>query len=62
MPEDAEKKLTDLAHRFLEPSNAAHRQYEALRAYFVEGIPSREACRSSRIRWSSPMPGRRVWT
>ena len=27
---------------FLEPSNATHRQYEALRAYFVEGIPSRE--------------------
>jgi hypothetical protein len=27
---------------FLEPSNATHRQYEALRAYFVEGVPSHE--------------------
>ena len=45
MPEDAGNKLTDLARCFLEPSNAAHRQYEALRAYFVEGIPSPEAAR-----------------
>lgn len=30
---------------FLEPSNATHRQYEALRAYFVEGLPSAEAAR-----------------
>jgi hypothetical protein len=28
---------------FLEPSNATHRQYEALRAYFVEKLPSAEA-------------------
>ncbi|MBE3112815.1 MAG: hypothetical protein IMZ55_18895 [Acidobacteria bacterium] len=28
---------------FLEPKNAVHRQYEALRAYFVEGLPSAEA-------------------
>jgi len=34
-----------MARRFLEPSNAAHRQYEALRAYFVEGLPSQEAAR-----------------
>lgn len=27
---------------FLEPVNATHRQYEALRAYFVEGLPSKE--------------------
>jgi hypothetical protein len=27
---------------FLEPKNATHRQYEALRAYFVEKIPSAE--------------------
>ena len=32
-----------MAKRFLEPSNATHRQYEALRAYFVEGLPSQEA-------------------
>jgi len=39
------KKLTDLSRVFLEPSNAAHRQYEALRAYFVEGVSSSEAAR-----------------
>src|SRR6266481_4895501 len=32
-----------MAKRFLEPSNPTHRQYEALRAYFVEGLPSQEA-------------------
>jgi hypothetical protein len=30
---------------FLEPRNATHRQYEALRAYFVERVPSQEAAR-----------------
>jgi len=34
--------LTSYARAFLEPRNAAHRQYEALRAYFVEGQPSAE--------------------
>jgi len=33
-------KITDLARRFLVPANAVHRQYEALRAYFVERLPS----------------------
>jgi hypothetical protein len=33
-------KLTDLASVFLTPTNSTHRQYEALRAYFVEGLPS----------------------
>jgi transposase len=28
---------------FLEPQDARHRQYEALRAYFVDAMPSREA-------------------
>src|ERR1700736_5389876 len=37
------KKLTPLADRFLQASNATHRQYEALRAYCVEGLPSAEA-------------------
>jgi hypothetical protein len=37
------KKLTPLADRFLQPVNPTHRQYEALRAYFVEGLPSAEA-------------------
>jgi hypothetical protein len=39
------KKLTDLARVFLEPSNSTHRQYEALRAFFVDGVPSAEAAR-----------------
>ena len=37
------KQLTDPARFFLEPAVASHRQYEALRAYFVEGISSTEA-------------------
>src|SRR5215469_14230046 len=37
------KKLTPLADRFLQPVNATHRQYEALRAYCVEGLSSAEA-------------------
>ena len=36
-------KITDLTSFFLVPSNAAHRQYEALRAYFVDRLRSREA-------------------
>jgi transposase len=38
-------KITNLAQRFLEPANATHRQYEALRAFFVEKVPSAEAAR-----------------
>jgi transposase-like protein len=38
-------KLTSFAHAFLEPKNATHRQYEALRAYFVEGQRSAEVAR-----------------
>jgi hypothetical protein len=37
------KKLTSLADRFLQPVNATHRQYEALRAYCLEGLSSAEA-------------------
>jgi Transposase DDE domain len=40
------KQLTDLAQVFLEPANAVHRQYEALRAFFVDGTPSAEVARS----------------
>jgi len=36
-------RITDVAKHFLQPSNATHRQYEALRAYFVEGLPSAQA-------------------
>lgn len=38
-------KVTDLARRFLVPTGPVHRQYEALRAYFVEKLPSAEAAR-----------------
>src|ERR1700676_4336925 len=34
------KNLTSFAHHFLEPGNATHRQYEALRAFFVEELPA----------------------
>ena len=36
-------KLTSLADRFLQPANSTQRQYEALRAYIVDGLPSAEA-------------------
>ena len=39
------KKLTDLSQVFLEPTNATHRQYEALRAFFVDGLPGVEVAR-----------------
>jgi len=38
-------KLTDWAPFFLQPSNSTHRQYEALRAYFVEGLSNKEAAK-----------------
>jgi transposase len=45
MLNDSPNKLTDLARFFLEPSNSTHRQYEALRAYFLEGLSSKEVAR-----------------
>src|SRR3954462_15639218 len=42
MDDNSRDRLT-LSRRFLEPSNATHRQYEALRAFFVDGLPSAEA-------------------
>jgi Transposase DDE domain len=39
------KELTDLARVFTVPANATHRRYEALRAYFVEGLSAAEAAR-----------------
>jgi len=39
----SQERLTRLAKRFLEPTTPTHRQYEALRAYFVDGLPSHEA-------------------
>jgi hypothetical protein len=42
MADNSRDRLT-LTRRFLEPSNSTHRQYEALRAFFVDGLPSAEA-------------------
>src|SRR5438132_9930827 len=39
------KQLTELERVFLEPADPTHRQYEALRAYFVEGLPSHEVAK-----------------
>ena len=35
--------MNPLAARFLQPANPTHRQYEALRAHFVDGLPPAEA-------------------
>lgn len=40
-----DKSLTELQRVFLEPADPTHRQYEALRAYFVEGLPSHEVAK-----------------
>lgn len=42
---DSPESLTDLTRPFLQLQNSTHRQYEALRAYFVEGLPSAQAAR-----------------
>jgi hypothetical protein len=42
MDDNSRDRLT-LARRFLVPANSTHRQYEALRAFFVDGVPSAEA-------------------
>jgi Transposase DDE domain len=39
------KQLTELQRIFLEPADPTHRQYEALRAYFVDGLPSYEVAK-----------------
>ena len=41
MVEKARHQLT-VSNYFLQPSNSTHRQYEALRAFFVESLPSAE--------------------
>jgi hypothetical protein len=43
MPLGAPKELSQLRRFFLEPRLPKHRQYEALRAYVVEGRPAKEA-------------------
>src|SRR5437867_12279159 len=45
MSNSEDYELTDFARFFLEPSNTTHRQYEALRAYFVEHLPSAETAK-----------------
>ena len=40
------KKLTSLAQIFLQPSGPLHRQYEALRAFFVEHLPAAKVAQS----------------
>lgn len=39
------RQANNLTKAFLEPTNSTHRQYEALRAFFVEGLPGAEAAR-----------------
>jgi hypothetical protein len=38
----SQNNLTSFAEHFLEPTNTTHRQYEALRAFFVEGLSAAE--------------------
>jgi hypothetical protein len=42
----APKELSDICRFFLEPHTPKQRQYEALRAYFVEGLPSQDVAKS----------------
>jgi hypothetical protein len=46
MPIGAPKSISDCRRFFLEPSSARQRQYEALRAYFVDERPSAQAARA----------------
>lgn len=41
----SQEKITDLPQVFLQPTNPTHRQYEALRAYFVDNLSNREAAK-----------------
>jgi hypothetical protein len=45
MSDSESDELTELARYFVRPDNATQRQYEALRAYFVEALPSHEVAR-----------------
>ena len=45
MPNGPQDELTSFTRVFLEPKNPTQRQYEALRAYFVEHIASAEAAK-----------------
>jgi len=39
------EKITTFARFFLQPANSTHRQYEALRAYFVEGLTNKQVAK-----------------
>jgi transposase len=39
------EKLNKFTRLFLEPANSTHRQYEALRAYYVDGLSGKEAAK-----------------
>jgi Transposase DDE domain len=43
MSKSLDQKLTDLQRHFLEPQNAVHRQYEALRSFFIDRLASAKA-------------------
>jgi transposase len=45
MSKDAAIKITDVSRFFLQPSNSTHRQYEALRAFFVDKLSSKDAAK-----------------
>ena len=45
MDDGAVLDITDCRRYFLEPREARQRQYEALRAYFIDNLPSAEAAR-----------------
>jgi len=40
------KELSDIHRFFLDPKTAKQRQYEALRAYFIEGLPSKKVAQA----------------
>ena len=46
MPIGAPKSLSSCQSFFLEPASVKQRQYEAFRAFFVEGLPSSEVART----------------
>jgi hypothetical protein len=43
MSKSLDQRLTDLQRHFLEPQNAVHRQYEALRSFFIDRLASAKA-------------------
>lgn len=45
MLKSSTEKLTNFARFFLQPTNSTHRQYEALRAYFVEGLSNKQVAK-----------------